>query len=336
MKNLIEHITGKRLMERWNLDEHELLQITKKGLLAFEPSDAWETERIAAKYSGFLKPDGATFVFKPDYTDGTGNIFRCVFPEESKEIPSLIFKLADIKLWEALFISEPKTTPERTIEVQSTTGQSVDDFIRKLRIDYENNSEVKIQEPRKGPKNYNYVSLGFRSNEDKIWNDFINILQYSPHLYKLGPAHTFSDTFKKKMRNRDYDKKLRRLKIINEKLIEFFNNNSEVKIPENYKLYELCKEEGPGNYRFKFQHGAEIESYEVLYEEYTQEQLVAEIEELGKKYCDTEEQVFIERIVTASKIAIRKRFLSDEEIQKLVYPEKEEYLVDDYLTVNES
>ena len=106
MKELIEHITGKRLMEMWGKDEHELLQIVKSGLFAYKTADIWEPDRMAAEYSKIPGIDISDFVFKPDYIDKYHNIFRLAYPEFPEEIPSLIFKLSDIEFFEAGFNSE--------------------------------------------------------------------------------------------------------------------------------------------------------------------------------------------------------------------------------------
>ncbi len=57
MKELIEHITGKKLMERWEMEAHELHHIVQNGLFAYEPCDALEPQIIAAKFSKYPRPE---------------------------------------------------------------------------------------------------------------------------------------------------------------------------------------------------------------------------------------------------------------------------------------
>jgi hypothetical protein len=255
--------------------------------------------------------------------------------KDIKIIDKLLFKIEDVKEFEAKDGIHSKETLEQEIFSASnqdeTTDTDAEDFVRNLRVSYESDTEIKIQEPNRKGKIYNHVSLGFSSNETLEWKAFINILQDSPHIYKLGPSKTFSDVFKKKIPVLEYGRRQKRIRIIKNKLIIFFNKEYKIQLPEDFKLYELCKEKGAGKYKFKFQVSRDdsIKSvYQSEYERYSKKQLIAEIEKLGKEYRDTDDEVFLKRLMTASEIAQTKDFLSEEEIRKMVSPEKEKYVPD--------
>ena len=111
-----------------------------------------------------------------------------------------------------------------------------------------------------------------------------------------------------------------RLRSINKKLIDFFNQECAAQLPEDFKLYELCKEEGAGKYKYTFQvsrdDGIE-EDYHSTYEQLQEDKLIDEVKALFKKYSATNEQVAIEKVVVASEIAIKKGFFNHDEVNKM-------------------
>ena len=120
-----------------------------------------------------------------------------------------------------------------------------------LIIAYESDNEIRLQPHGKKSITRNCRELGFRDNNTNAWKIFINILQEPPHIYNAGPAH--QNLNGKKQRVKQYDSRLKCLSSINGKLINFLNQLFKAGIPEDYKLYEKCKAEESGTFKFKFQ-----------------------------------------------------------------------------------
>jgi len=128
MKELIEHITGKRLMERWGVDEHELFQIIQRGLPPYEPWEEpfWQKHsELGREFFGINTTDFPKS--KPAYIDEVGNPFSLAYPEwpeDSEEIPSLIFKIDDIEFWGKEFGLEKNKDKSEPIKEKKPPKQS--------------------------------------------------------------------------------------------------------------------------------------------------------------------------------------------------------------------
>ncbi len=233
-------------------------------------------------------------------------------------LDSLIFRIEDVKEFEVKHGIDRK--------------KSAEDFVRNLRVSYESDHEITIKIPLKKEKVFSSDDLGFKDNE--VWKAFIYTIKEPPHIYEIGPAHTIKG--RKKERISQYETKRGRLRSINKKLINIFNNEYQAKLPEDYKMYELCKEEGAGKYKFKFQvsrdDGIE-EDYYSTYEEYTEDQLINEVKKLHKKYSATNDTVTMEKFTVALKVAMEKDFMSDDEVNKMVNPDanRKEYSLGEIL-----
>ncbi|MFC1814350.1 hypothetical protein ACFL0M_00095 [Thermodesulfobacteriota bacterium] len=131
------------------------------------------------------------------------------------------------------------------------TSQPHEDFIRQLRVYYENDHKIKIQEPGKKAITWTHGPLGFKNNESKEWKGFLYIIEYPPHIFLLGPSSKTEAGLK--IPNREYEKKRKRLFMIDKKLIAFFRREYSLQLPDKFKIYERCREEGrePINLSFK-------------------------------------------------------------------------------------
>jgi len=201
--------------------------------------------------------------------------------------------------------------------IQPETTEDPEDFVKNLRVSYKSDSEITIKIPGNKATVFTYDDLGFKDNE--VWKAFIYTIKEPPHIYETGPP--YNKKGRKKERVSQYDAKMGRIRSINEKMIVFFNQEYPAQLPEGFKLYELCKEEGTGKYKFKFQisRGDGIEEdYRSIYEQFSADELIDEIKTLAKKFSATDEQVVMEKVVAASKIAIQKRFLSRSEVSKML------------------
>jgi hypothetical protein len=221
---------------------------------------------------------------------------------KEKILDSLIFRIEDVKEFEGKHGIDRKITAE--------------DFVRNLRVSYESDSEITIKIPLKKVKVFTYDDLGFKDNE--VWKAFIYTIKEPPHIYELGPAHIKKSGEKERISQ--YDTKMGRLRSINKKLIDFFNQECAAQLPEDFKLYELCKEEGAGKYKYTFQvsrdDGIE-EDYHSTYEQLPEDKLIDEVKALFKKYSATNDQVVERRFVVALNVAREKGLLSDDEVSKM-------------------
>ena len=149
-----------------------------------------------------------------------------------------------------------------------------EDIVRSLKFYVGNEGEVKIQEPGKKPKTFNYESLGFYSLTDE-WRWFITVIEGPEHFYNYGPARKGHERIKEYERNRS------RLKQIDKKLIGFLKKEYHLDPPERFKTFEKAPEEGSGVYKFKFQIENKIDKSK--YSEYTDKDLLDEIMKLNKR-----------------------------------------------------
>ena len=207
------------------------------------------------------------------------------------------------------------------------TEPGLEDFIRNLSVFYENDNEIKIQVLGKRGSCVTCQSLGFRNNKAKTWKTFIEILQNSPHTYCIGPAYKYIQVYsnsdkiedeetkpkysKKGERNREYDKRLKRLGAINKILVPYLNDHYPIKIPSDFKLYELCPDEKPGTYTFKFK----VTSGE---KESTKDKVLNEFERLTKKYRETNNNSLLEKISPLVITISENEWLPKDEIANAV------------------
>lgn len=160
-----------------------------------------------------------------------------------------------------------KTSPLHEAEVTDKLAQrdkqaereKHEKFISTLRLTYEDDSTIKIQEFGKQARMHTCQSLKFRNNETKEWKALLEIIRQPLHTYWLGPAYYTDKSTNTKVRSKDYDCKRKLLDNINQKLIKFLNKEFSTNIPDNFKLYELCHSEASGTYKFNFLFGDEVD-----------------------------------------------------------------------------
>ena len=149
----------------------------------------------------------------------------------------------------------PKELDFDADETHEKRNTDFDGFIKSVRINYENDSQVSIQGPDGKQGCYTADSLGFQNairkskkshtEMGKTWKDLLFVLRDSPdHHYILDNS---SESAKNASRAR--------LREINSKLLKFFPKEFNISVPEKYKFYKSVKTKGPGIYQFKFKIG---------------------------------------------------------------------------------
>jgi len=328
-------MNGKRLMERWGIDLDDFTQCIFYLELPVYNSDYKKQEIFEPVEIEY--PDGPIdgvpgyFHYKNTLSEffNYSTIPDCFqlhlsAKREGEILSSFYFKIEDVEKFEVKHGMERKETSAQDIPSASRKDETTaEDFVRNLRVSYESDSKITIKIPTKKIKAFTYDELGFKDNE--VWKAFVYTIKEPPHIYETGPAYIKKG--RKKERISQYDTKMGRLRSINKKMINFFNDEYKAQLPATFKMYYACKEEGAGKYRFKFQVSRDdeiVEDYRSTYEQLPADQLIDEIETLGKKYSATDEQVVMEKVVAASEIAIKKGFLSHSEVNKMFNPDASE------------
>lgn len=211
---------------------------------------------------------------------------------------------------------------EPSLVTQKSVSSDYETFIRSLRVSYENDEQIRIQEPNKPSHPYTYKSFGFNAT-GKTWNMFLQILQDKDKSFNVGPAHKISGNIRKRLKN--YDANLAFLKALNKKWISFIHKTFGLKAPQGFKIYEPPTKNKPGIYLFKFQvvdsNGGKTEK---TYSRYTKEKLLSIIQDLRnkKRPLNTLEM----DIATDTLMEIQKRgFLSKKEIETIANELTESY-----------
>jgi hypothetical protein len=300
-------ILGKKLMERWEIDAYELLQIMKEKKIM--PLGSFNTQvEVTRLYSSQDVPRNYEQLLESLQLPWS-------FVEEIERESNILYPKPEVK-----GASENKVS-----NLNSTDEKSIENFIKNLRFSYENDSEIKIQQPNKKAKNFNYNSLGFNNNRTKQWKAFLKLLQDPDPYFNIGRAGTAASAERK---NYESNKKL--LTEINNKLIKFLNQNYPISIPPNFKLYKKCPEEGQGVYKFMFiveNEKLETEALEKEFKKMSDEDLKNALINIAEKYRKTSDESYAGKIVAAANVAKERGIVTDQKLQELVEPDrsKEEY-----------
>jgi len=222
-----------------------------------------------------------------------------------------------------------------------TTEEDPEDFIRNLRVSYENDNKIKIQVPKRKANCFTCQSLGFRDNTTKEWNALTGILQDAPHTYCIGPASKNVNGIKTKISSYDAQRKL--LDGINKKLVDYFKNKYSVQIPIDFKIYELCIGEKTGTYKFKFQiikeETAIKSKLENKYENLSKEKLLKLLYDIGTEYSSKPDSDYLKpKIETCMQVLKTTHGMTEKEIMDYINPstDKEQIIYDPYENIENS
>jgi hypothetical protein len=252
-----------------------------------------------------------------------------------REFEDYIKRIADSEEAEISIPLPASLYPGKAQHDKNENLQSIEFFLQNIRIYYENDYEIKIQEPRKGAKTTNHTTLGFKNNRTKQWKAFIELLQKPAPLFNAGPAGASVSPERK-----IYESKIKLLNEINKKLIKFLNQNYSISIPVNYKLYEKCPKEATGAYKFKFFVGNEktgVQRLEQKFKEMNDDQLKKGVEDLADKYRKTSDNSVSDEFIAAYNVLENRRILTDKELKEMIEPikPKEEYRFDKFENVED-
>jgi hypothetical protein len=232
------------------------------------------------------------------------------------------FKESDIKRYEIEHgLYEPDIETKEIVKqdisspdiIDKAPEQIFDNFIRSLRISYENENGIKIHKPGKVAKDVNFGMLGFKDNKTKEWEAFLEIINKPPHVYFLGSASKTSAGIKQP--NKDYEAKRKLLYEIDIKLKTFLNKEFGLDIPKSLKTYERCPEEGQGAYKFKFKVIHENEAKGKLYLKYEnlpKDELFNKMKKLKNKGTYSEEFMVI------LTIAASKKWITEDQVKDMM------------------
>jgi DNA-binding TFAR19-related protein (PDSD5 family) len=252
-----------------------------------------------------------------------------VHPETNEAVENVLSYLK--KEGEVCFRPEDVESSKRNIIREFDEG-----IIRSIKVSFENDNEIKIQLPRKKAETPTCRELGFRDNTTTAWKALINILEEPPHIFNLGPAHTYLNGNKERVK--DYDRKHSLLSEIDTKLRNFLSRRFEVQVPDNYKLYERCKNEKSGTYKFKFQvvsaHTIK-RSIKNKYENLSEDKLIKILTELYEEHRRAPNDANIAKMQGISEVLISKFNYDKAEIIKMLESEKEATRYDPYENVKD-
>ena len=227
-------------------------------------------------------------------------------PERQSEGMEQLLRLLDRAVFKKANLDEIRQTvsiaPEYKMPQKKHT--EIDNFIKKLIIRYETDSQISIQQKGKTKINVDLTSLGFkeggRGGEHKTWDNFITALQNSPNFYWHAPENK--------------DKK--QVSTVNKKLLAFLSKKFDVDFPDKFKLIERIKGEGKGIYGF----GCKIEYEDTIGDigpkdkKAFRELFDQTVEQWEKAFSDSEKQRLFEKVHQLASEGFEKQFLTKSEV----------------------
>jgi len=207
----------------------------------------------------------------PDYVN-LDELKKYLIEIAESPLPKLLFPKDNEKRQEIL--------KEEKAKVQTSIVIAPDDFIRNLKVVYNNNSSVILAPQGKKSKDYSCQEMGFKETA-KTWTMFIDVLQMDDPQYHVG---TYSKD-KNPVKNRGYYSSYNKLKEFSKKFIAFLNKTYSAQIPSDLNVFENRKGiERDGTYRPIFKVVSSDIKKDTNIKITTKEQLFKELETLSTKY----------------------------------------------------
>lgn len=185
------------------------------------------------------------------------------------------------------------------------TPKGSENLIKNITLYKESDNEIKIQQKGRPHKIINlHARLGKR--QKRLLMDVLD-----------DPYHFFC--VRSSIKRKQYDRERNLLKQVNRKLVDLFNKEFQINLPNDFKLYELVKSEQAGTYKFKFRIITDSEPFETRFEQMSEEKLLSEINKLGKTYHKStnhdEKREIQGKHTDALIIAEKKSYLTKDEIE---------------------
>ena len=198
-------------------------------------------QKCEKELAPFKKNEWGLFQFKTDQQ----------ISEAIRVLTESLFRKADL---EKFLPAQKKLTTEKLAKV--TGHKEFNDFISKTKIGYESDTEIKIHVPGRPPAIWSFKKLGFRSYQDKGWQDLLSILNTG--FFSVGSSVSCkvaltSHNFQEGTANTNYDKLQKCLDSVNRKMTEFFKREYGLNISEGVKFFLSSRSERAGTYRPVFQ-----------------------------------------------------------------------------------
>lgn len=295
-----------------NMEANENLQVELKNFILKFFDDSAYVQRLMRFLEGVerkFKSQGLSFRPEQLRINLIESLFQAGIKNALREARGEIS--TDFVLFSA---RAPAKYSEATEGAEKRIPNDYENFVRKLRISCQSDSEIKIQAPGRLGKTYSCSSLGFRDEKTQEWKTLLDILQDPDHLYNIGQAYKSSGGDKQRVKH--YDNQLKRLNQISIKLSRFISKTYNRQMPKDFKIYEHHKSEKPGTYRFKFQ--VADDSLKNKYNRYSNEQLLSEIEAFQEKNKQQPlDQIEKDKVNDLLTIANQRRLISKEKIETI-------------------
>ncbi len=178
---------------------------------------------------------------------------------------------------------------------EESQTEKLEEFIRRLRVWSEFDTEIKIQKPGKKPYIANNDNLEFKNTNTKAWKALIAVLKDPKHIIYYD-------------KNMSAEKQI--FLEIERKLLKNFSKILEIEFPKDFKLVESIKGE-KGKRRFKFWITPHLEKVGEDYSECDKEQIKKEFKKLAYHNADVDDYNNVYK-------QARKLGMTDDEIGKII------------------
>ena len=200
------------------------------------------------------------------------------------------------------------------------TGSLTDheNAIRLVQVSYVSPDEVSIAFGAGEPSVYTREEMGFKAKRE-LWNLFIDLVWEADQYYEVGIYSRDKDPVK----NKNYNKRLRRLGNFNKQFVSFLNEKFHVSLPGGFSAFQNQKKYGnSGKYKPKFRivatHNAtKSSSINNMSRDATIEIINELLNQLHKEKVISKRKQLQERIGPYAVHAVAKKWLTEEQLTYL-------------------
>ena len=206
-------------------------------------------------------------------------------------------------------------------KTQKEVLQEFDAIIEAFTIIPESDYEIKIKKSGKAPISYPHHILNFKTKKT-LWKTFLEIIRDNG-FYNVGPSGSQDVDVKN-----EYDKKQKRLREINKKLIMFFREKFSSQIPDNYNFFAPYPDEGKkGVYKLQIPIKTHTKN-DSRYRHKTKEELLDLLSQTFNEYARTPQNYLKEKIDALRLELIENHGMTEKEIRDYVYPKTDKEVIE--------